>query len=343
MMSLPREVISQSLTYLPRHELAMVALTCRILLEEAERELYCTIHLSQRNHNVATFFDTQAEFRTLRRILHSIQARTQRGRYVRSLRGQLTAHNYPLFIQLIELTRLNLTHLDLQHSPPHILFDREQEAGNVLIPFRQLIFSCSFTSNSSSSQSLFPSLTHLTVPLDHTWQQVTLTLLKTCPTIQHLHITPLQLSHTPPHGLEHVHDITLPSLVSLRIDMMVEEYLPLWTHLLGQCRISEVRLASAFGLRRRPWWKEVKAGLRDLVGLRKLDVQDMLPIPLSRLDTLQEIVLRVEYDGCYAKTLEVSTIYPGVRVEDLKLIRGNRVGDRYSTVARPPQDHLLPR
>jgi hypothetical protein len=97
--------------------------------------------------------------------------------------------------------------------------------------------------------------------------------------------------------------------------MMVEEYVPLWTHLLGQFQISEVRLASAFGLRRRPWWKEVEDGLRDMVDLRKLDVQAMLPIPLSGLDTLQEVVLRVEYDGCYAKILEVSTIYPRVRVE----------------------------
>jgi hypothetical protein len=316
MMSLPREVISESLTYLPKHELAMVALTCRILLEDAERELYRTINLSRCQHDVASYFDTRAEeYTTLHAILTSITARGPRGQYVRSLRGQLTAHNYPLFIQLIELTRLNLTHLDFQHSPPHILFDREQEAGNVLIPFRQLILSGSFTSISSTSQSLFPSLTHLTVPLDHTWQQVTLTLLKTCPTIQHLHITPLQLSHTPPHDLDHVCDITLPSLVSLRIDMMVEEYLPLWTHLLGRCRILEVRLASAFGLRRRPWWKEVEARLRDMVGLRKLDVQAMLPIPLSGYDTLREVVLRVEYDGCYAKTLEVSTMYPGVRVE----------------------------
>lgn len=305
MMALPREVISQSLTYLQSQDLAQVALTGRTLLEDSERELYRSIHLSKRPHGAPSYFDTRSEeFTTLQVILSSIQARP-RARYVRSLRGQLTADNHTHFIQLIRLTASNLTHLDLQHTSPHLL-DREVGGTNVLVPFGQMIQMAS--SSSTSGRILFPSLTHVTIALDHTWQQAVMSLLKTCPTITHLHITPLHPNHTPPHGLEAVmQDISLTSLVSLRIDKMVEEYLPLWTHLLlTGCRtLTDIQLGSPFALRSLPWWKEVEAHLGGLVGLRRLDIQARLPTSLSGSNTLEEVVLRVEHDRCYAKTLEV--------------------------------------
>lgn len=66
MICLPREVISQSLTYLQNDDLAKVALTCRTLLEDSERELYRSIHLSKRRHGAPSYFDTRSEeFTTL--------------------------------------------------------------------------------------------------------------------------------------------------------------------------------------------------------------------------------------------------------------------------------------
>lgn len=306
---LPQEVISQSLAYLQNDDLAKVALTCRTLLEDAERELYRSIHLSKRRHGEASYFDTRSEeLTTLQAILFSIQARSPRGRYVRSFRGQLTADNHTSFIQLVQMTAPNLTHLYLQHTPPYLLTDRESKKANVLVPFQQMTqsdSSCSIVS--SPRQALFPSLTHLTIALDHTWQKVVVSLLKTCPRIRHLHITSLHPNHTPPHALEaEVHDINL-SLVSLRIDKMVEEYIPLWTHLLlkGRRSLAEIQLGSPFSLRAMSWWKEVEDRLGGLVRLRRLDVQARLPISLSGSNTLEEVVLRVEHDRCYARTLEV--------------------------------------
>jgi hypothetical protein len=149
-----------------------------------------------------------------------------------------------------------------------------------------------------------------------------MSLLKTCPTITHLHLTSLHPNHTPPHGLEAViQDISLPSLVSLRVDKMVEGYLPLWTHLLllGRRSIANIQLGSPFALTLLPWWTEVEAHLGVLVGLRRLDIQARLPISLSGSNTLEEVVLRVEHDRCYAKTLEVgqeTSLWPRLRANE---------------------------
>lgn len=150
----------------------------------------------------------------------------------------------------------------------------------------------------------------LKILLDYYWQDTAIALLTMTPNLESLTIERLQHYSAPPSKL--VCSALLPKLRALRVEMMIEDYVPFVLKLITSTpSLRRVHSWTAYGLRRRPWWKEIIDALRIHPSLEYLDVESKLPMSFDEggFEHLRFLQLREEYKGCYAQLLMVSRLW----------------------------------
>ena len=303
LQSLPLEIHHRILLNLATPDLASLARTCKLFQSPSESLIWNKLDLA--SFPIRPHGDETPETAHVRRceerlqsMLAGLVAKTYRVPYVRHVRVQVTGLSFMGILELLDMVKHTLVSLECTLTPARLLF-HWHKSTNAMVPLRRHL---------RETIVQFPVLKHLRIPLDYTWQSSAEVLLGMVPNLETLSISRLEYWSTVPSHLD-LSDLHLKKLHTLEIDLMIEEYVNRLLEILQRCpTIRKIRLWTAYGLRRRPWWGEVMTALSQYQGLEKLDVQSMIPLGLEHggFTSVKELTLRVEHKECYALILNVS-------------------------------------
>lgn len=300
---LPVEILHQILATLPSAALFSLAQTNKVLNAFSESYLWASMDLSQtalRALENAPADDVNIDWLENRVgiILAHVPKRAQ---YVKRLKIYMTKNNYSSMAQLLDRVKTSLVAVHLEMVPTRLLWD----------PIKRINAADQFSQSLRLRQITFTALQRLDIALSLDSRHVFTTMLERSSSLEFLSIRRLAHSAAPPSqfATRDLAFVTLPHLTSLFIELVTDEYVPFILNLFKTSPLlRNVRLSTAYGFRKRPWWKTIFEALQVLPDLTSLDIDHYLVtwICPARLNHLRSMRIRREYISCHSQSLQVS-------------------------------------
>jgi len=295
---LPSEILHRVFATLPTSALLSLAQTSTLLNTFAEVYLWRSVDLlmpqdPDGSDDPADQVNIDMARHRLGLVLAHIPGRTQN---VRSLKIQLTKDNVQDLLRLTRMVIDTVVDLEVQVAFTRLLWDRH-ERQNATDTFARSI---------GSDRLVFGAVKRLTMTLSRDSQHVFSTLVSACPRLKHLTLTRLPPTSSTPSLPSPLSADSLPSLVSLTVDQVISEYVPLILQLLQSPCLKHMGIFASPTVSKRLWWIDIQTALQNKQGLESLSSFPLgIPADSDAFVSIRRLCLGVLWNGCYAGLLEV--------------------------------------
>ena len=295
---LPSEILHRVFATLPTSALLSLARPSTLLNTFAEVYLWRSIDLltpqdPEGSDDPADEVNIVMARHRLDLVLTHIPGRTQ---HVRSLKIQLTKDNVQDLLRLTRMVIDTVVDLEVQVAFTRLLWDRH-ERQNATDTFARSI---------GSDRLVFGAVKRLTMTLSRDSQHVFSTLVSACPWLKHLTLTRLPPTSSAPSLPSPLAPDCLPSLVSLTVDQVISEYVPLILQLLQSPCLKHMGIFASPTVSKRLWWIDIQTALQNKQGLESLSSFPLgIPADSDAFVSIRRLCLGVLWNGCYAGLLEV--------------------------------------